>query len=130
MATDIEIINGVSWSYRMTDRGAEVVGVADVTPEVMIPSVLGGNSVTSIGKAAFKGCIGLVSIDIPTSVMWIGDGAFTGCSGLTSVKIGDGATRIEGRAFRGCIALSTVMVASRVMRVEDLDFWGCQDDPL
>ena len=79
MATDIEIINGVSWSYRMTDRGAEVVGVADVTPEVMIPSVLGGNSVTSIGDKAFYFCRRLISVIIPTSVTTIGNRAFSAC---------------------------------------------------
>ena len=43
------------------------------------------NSVTSIGKAAFRYCTGLTSIVIPNSVTSIGDRAFGGCTGLTSV---------------------------------------------
>ena len=39
----------------------------------------------SIGEAAFYGCSGLTSIDIPNSVTSIGDGAFDKCSNLTSV---------------------------------------------
>ena len=43
------------------------------------------NSVTEIGKGAFKYCYGLTSVTIPNSVTSIGDGAFSGCTGLTSV---------------------------------------------
>lgn len=43
------------------------------------------NSVTSIGKAAFRGCVDLTSVTIHNNITFIGDNAFSGCSGLTSV---------------------------------------------
>lgn len=42
-------------------------------------------SVTSIGDGAFRGCVGLTSITIPSGVTSIGYGAFRGCRNLTSV---------------------------------------------
>ena len=41
------------------------------------------DSVTSIGKYAFKGCTGLTSITIPDNVTTIGYEAFSGCTNLT-----------------------------------------------
>ena len=45
------------------------------------------NSVTSIGRSAFKGCSSLTTITIPNSVSNIGSEAFGGCSSLTSVFV-------------------------------------------
>jgi len=43
------------------------------------------NSVTSIGRGAFRYCSDLTSVTIGNSVTSIGASAFSGCSGLTSV---------------------------------------------
>lgn len=44
------------------------------------------NTVTTIGYAAFGGCVGLSTITIPSSVTNIENSAFDGCAGLTVVK--------------------------------------------
>ena len=61
---------------------------------------------TTIGDSAFRGCSGLTSISIPSSVEIIGDLAFEGCSGLTSINIPEGVTTIGARAFEGCSSLN------------------------
>ena len=47
-------------------------------------------SVTSIGTAAFDGCTGLKSVEIPDSVTFIDSGAFNGCTGLESLLVASG----------------------------------------
>ena len=64
-----------------------------------------------IYSEAFYGCTGLISVEIPDSVIQIYNGAFSGCAGLTRLKIGSGLTNFE-RAFSGCISLTDLEVAS------------------
>ena len=84
-----------------------------------------GNSVTSIGYAAFYDCSGLTSVTIPNSVTSIGEGAFAGCSGLTSVTIPNSVTSIGSSAFRGCISLTSVTIPNSVTDIKYETFYGC-----
>ena len=68
------------------------------------------NSVTSIGKEAFRGCWGLTSITIPNSVISIGDYAFRNCRGLTSITISKSVTSIGTSAFSLCSILTDYYV--------------------
>lgn len=67
-----------------------------------------GNSVESIGEAAFADCIGLASIAIPNSVTSIGNYAFEGSRGLANVTIGDNVTSIGTYVFGECRGLASV----------------------
>jgi hypothetical protein len=84
-----------------------------VSGEVVIPSVvnIGGvnYSVTAIGEYAFAGCLGLTSIEIPSSVTEIGDNAFEDCA-LTSINIPASITSIGEYAFDGCKDLASITV--------------------
>ena len=58
------------------------------------------NTVTSIGKNAFKGITGMTSIEIPESVVSIGDNAFALCFDLTGdLTIPNSVTYIGESAF-------------------------------
>ena len=75
-----------------------------------IKSIVIGNSVTSIGNYAFRGCTALTEIVIPVSVMTIGTDAFYKCSSLTSITIPYSVVSIDDFAFYGCASLSNVYI--------------------
>ncbi len=90
-----------------------------------ITSITIPDSVTSIDKAAFRGCTGLTSITIPNSVTSIGDSAFYGCTALTSVTIGNGVTSIGGSAFYNCSGLTSITIPNSVTSIGGSAFYNC-----
>ena len=91
----------------------------------MLTSVTIGNSVTSIGEDAFRGCSGLTNIVIPNSVTSIGEWAFRDCSGLTSVVIGNSVTSIGNYAFEDCSGLTSVVIGNSVTSIGNYAFENC-----
>ena len=77
---------GRNLSYN-TDEGS---GYSPFCNIKTLTSVTFGNSVTSIGDYAFKGCSGLTSIAIPNSVTSIAGSAFSYCTSLRDLRIEDG----------------------------------------
>jgi hypothetical protein len=67
-------------------------------------------SLTTIGDAAFRGCIGLTSITFPASLTTIGIAAFDRCTSLTSITLPESLTTIGDGMFRGCTSLTSITV--------------------
>lgn len=81
--------------------------------ELDIPSVINGYTVTSIGDAAFRGCSGLTSVELPSSVASVGPAAFRDCASLSRVSLGSVESLGKG-AFAGCGSLESVVVPATV----------------
>ncbi len=105
---DFQIVDGMLVQYRGEQKN------------VIVPDI-----VTSIGFAAFAGCIELASITIPNGVTEIWDAAFEGCCGLTSITIPNGVTRIGDNAFEGCCRLTSIKIPNSVTEIGDSAFEGC-----
>ena len=133
LAAATETVNGVKWTYTVSDGKAFVGTGSDsstalpdaTTGHITIPSTLGGYLVTSIRNYAFFNCSGLTSVTIPDSVTSIERGAFEYCSGLTSVTIPDSVTSIGSYAFYGCSGLTSVTIPDSVTNIGDYAFSKC-----
>ena len=90
----------------------------DYSGALIIPSILGGCPVTSIGNSAFSGCTGLTSVTISEGVVTIEGYAFGECSGLTSVTIPSSLRNVRWHAFAG-------VASERNVYISDLAAW-CQ----
>ena len=128
-----ETIDGITWTYSV-ESGEAILGnnssgtlaISEKTSgAIVLPSMLGGYPVTSIGSKAFSYCRGLMSVTIPDGVTSIGSEAFYGCSGLTSVTIPDGVTSIGYYAFYGCSGLTSVTIGDGVTSIGDKAFYNC-----
>ena len=81
-----------------------------------------GASVESIGREAFRGCIGLASLKIPDSVKTIGHSAFYECEALTSLTLGASVESIGRGAFQGCIGLTSLIIPNSVKEIKSPAF--------
>ena len=84
--------------------------------------------VTSIGNAAFKGCVNLHHIVGLTAVTSIGNNAFENCPLSDNIVFSSGITNI-GDNFKGCLGLTSVEFASNTdfsaLTVGASPFNGC-----
>lgn len=69
---------------------------------------------TSIGRNAFKNCLRLTEITIPSNVDVIENGAFDGCVNLSRVTIENGVKSIQQDAFRDCTSLKTITIPNSI----------------
>lgn len=86
---------------------------------------LSQTSLTSLPDSAFKFCIGLIEVTMPSTVTNISPFAFYGCQGLKSVEIPDKVEKIEFSTFNGCIKLTSMMIPSCVTSIEGTAFDDC-----
>ena len=88
-----------------------------------IMRVVIGDSVTSVGKHAFRNCPNLAFLSISDSVTSIGEYAFFDCKALTSITIPSGVTRIDVDAFGGCPNRTSIAVEQANATYDSRD--GC-----
>lgn len=90
-----------NWIFDGIDGAYVLTGFLVDESDMILPDNYKGQGY-SIGKEAFFGCSGLISVTIGDNVTSIGNSAFSGCSGLTSVEIGNSVTNIGTSTFYNC----------------------------
>ncbi len=91
----------VNYQYSTINNGTavEITSFNGTGASFVIPSIVSGLPVTSIGDGAFCNCTALTTVTIPNSVLSIGAGAFRNCYSLASLTIPNSVTSIGYAAF-------------------------------
>ncbi len=115
------------FSLDSNQQGYSVACSDKSVTKVIVPSSHDGLPVTDVGYQAFKDCIDLTEITIPSSVTCIYDEAFCGCKRLTKITIPHAVTSIGDYAFGYCTNLQIVTFEehSQLQRIGDNAFLGC-----
>ena len=114
------------WKYVLEDGCATITGyMMEPVGDLVIPDVLDGYAVTSVGSEAFKGCGSLTSVVIPNRVESIGDWAFFQCGNLASIAIPNSVKSIGNWAFGDCESLTSVTLPDSVTSIGENPFSGC-----
>jgi len=99
------------------------------TGSLVIPDSITHNGinypVTSIGYAAFRECIGLTSVSLPSTITFIGADAFSNCTALTTINIPDSVTSIGNDAFEYCSNLESIVIPDAVTYIGVEAFQSC-----
>ena len=79
----------INFEYELDENGnAVITGLSsNAFKDLVIPSTIGGHTVTEIKDGAFKNNSDLTSVVIPESVTNIGDEAFADCDNLTDIIV-------------------------------------------
>jgi hypothetical protein len=113
--------------FQFADYGTSITinGYSGSGGAIVIPSIINGKPVATIGDMAFNNCTSLTSVTIPSSVTSIGGWAFQACTGLTSVTIPSSVTSIGGGAFANCTSLTSATIPDGVTSIGDWTFEFC-----
>ena len=95
------------------------------SPAKELTTILIGDNVTEIGRAAFNSCYRLKTVDIPEGVTKIGEEAFANCVRLQQIDLPETITSVERLTFTGCIRLNNIVIPSEVTAIKDRAFLGC-----
>ena len=120
------------WNYRGYVKSVTIADTVTTVGRyvfsgcVNLATVDFGNGITKIGGNAFASCNSLTEIIIPGSVTSIDQLAFCYCKALTKLVIGNGVTSVGFRAFYYCDALTEVTMGNNVTTV-DMAFDSCYE---
>lgn len=85
---------------------------------IVIPSRIGGQAVTEIGREAFIRMDSITGIVIPEGVTTIGNSAFYQCNNLKEVTVPEGVEVINHSTFSSCANLVTVNLPKSIKNIE------------
>lgn len=97
-------------------------GVVSGCTGVTIP-----DSVTVIGKNAFRGCENLASVTLGKSIAQIETGAFRDCRSLSGIQLPESLQHIGVSAFQDCAGLTEISIPDGVLFIGDSAFQGCEN---
>lgn len=143
-ASQISAVSGDFEYTVLSDGTAQITDYFGFKKEVIIPSVIDGYTVTSIGTRAFYyepwpapaavgiaqtgvlRCVEITQVTIPDTVTSIKSSAFVYCKNLVGVIIPDSVKSIEFSAFAHCDSLSYLFIGSSLQSIGTNAFSSCK----
>lgn len=122
---DTEIVDGVTWSYYISNGRATVTGASPCVGKVVIPSKLGGCDVAVIGEKAFESKAEMSSVVIPDSVEEVQYCGFFQCFGLTELILPRNLKKISACAFKRLSNVKSICLPDSVVYAEKETFMEC-----
>ena len=123
-----EVENGVLVKYTGKSRTVVIPrGITEIYDEAFkgneaLTSVVVGEDVRIIGKAAFMHCFHLKEVTLPDSVEEIYELAFLACYNLEKIFIGNSIENIGSTAFQGCSKIHEIVCFPKNPPVSDAWF--------
>ena len=113
------------FDYVTNDDSITITGYIGSDSAVVIPDLVNGYAVVSVGLNAFTDNLSLTGVTIPNSVTNIDGETFAGCTNLTSVVLPDSIITIGDDSFGGCFSLTSVTIPNSVMSIGVATFDSC-----
>lgn len=76
------------------------------------------DTVTTIGRQAFYGCLGLTEVDIPDSVTEINDIAFASCTNLQTVTLSDSLRELGQQVFEDDRKITDIHIPASLVKAK------------
>lgn len=95
------------------------------SPELEVPSIINGQTVTALGAGSFHDCDGLTTVFLPDTLTTIDSQAFRDCDSLRGVKLPESVTSIGDGAFSDCVALEALYIPAATTTIGAGAFDGC-----
>ncbi|MGN0334131.1 MAG: leucine-rich repeat protein [Lachnospiraceae bacterium] len=115
-----------SYTYIILNNEAVVQSYTGTDPVILIPSMLGGYPVTTIGNSAFKDCRILKEVSFSEWVTTIEAIAFKGCTNLEVFNYPENWTVAYLKIFEGCSNLTEVTIPEGIKKIPEDAFSGAQ----
>ena len=118
----------LAYQVDSANKACQITGIGRYKEaELIIPTEISGNRVTSIGDSAFYYCTNVKSVAIPYTVNIIGNYAFTTCHDLESAQMDYGVQKIGICLFMSCRKLKTVTIPASVNYIGQFAFYDCPE---
>ena len=107
------------FEYSSNGTAVTITGYTGSNTTLVIPSMIIGLPVVTIGEDAFEDNGNLTSVIMPDSVTYIGDEAFEDCNLLASVIMPDSVTYVGNYTFEDCSLLASVIIPDGVTSINN-----------
>lgn len=120
------VVNATASSaFEFDERTATITKYLGSETQVIVPDVINGNDVETIGEDAFASNEYVKEVVIPDGVTTIETEAFMNCPNLKTVSIPSGMTTIEPLAFFMCENLENINLGKKLTEIQANTFYGC-----